>query len=43
MRSCEAYELYCAKPEVLELLGTDFCAKEENDAATAEQGKRKRS
>jgi len=43
MRSCEAYELYCAKPEVLELLGADFCAKEENDAATAEQGKRKRS
>jgi transposase InsO family protein len=43
MRSCEAYELYCAKPEVLKLLGTDFCAKEDNDAAATEQGKRKRS
>jgi hypothetical protein len=43
LRSCEAYQRYCAKPEVRELLGTDFCAKEGEDAQAAAPGKRKRS
>ncbi len=43
LRTCEAYQLYCAKPEVVQLLGADFCSKEGEDAQAAVPGKRKRS
>ena len=45
LRSCEAYEAYCKKPEVMAQLGADFCIKEEDAAAAAMRklSKRKRS
>ena len=43
LRTCEAYQQYCAKPEVIQLLGADFCVKEDDDAQAAVPGKRKRS
>jgi hypothetical protein len=45
LRSCEAYEAYCSKPEVMAQLGADFCIVEEDATAADGQklGKRKRS
>jgi transposase InsO family protein len=45
LRSCEAYEAYCKKPEVMAQLGADFCIAEEDATAAAVQklSKRKRS
>ena len=42
LRSCEAYEAYCTKPEVIALLGADFYVAEDTEAAAAEQKQRKR-
>jgi hypothetical protein len=45
LRSCEAYEAYCARPEVMAQLGADFCVAEKDAAAVTVQklSKRKRS
>jgi hypothetical protein len=45
LRSCEAYEAYCARPEVVAQLGADFCVAEKDAAAVTMQklSKRKRS
>jgi hypothetical protein len=43
LRSCEAYEKYCARLEVIEQLGADFYAAETAEAASQQQRKRKRS
>jgi hypothetical protein len=42
LRSCEAYEAYCADPDVMAQLGADFCVAEEDAAAAALQKQRKR-
>ena len=34
LRSCEAFEQYCAKPEVIAQLGADFCVAEAGEAET---------
>ena len=43
LRSCEAFEQYCAKPEVISLLGPDFCVSEKDEDTAVPQIKRKRS
>lgn len=43
LRSCEPFEQYCAKPEVISQLGPDFCASEKEDATAEAPNKRKRS
>jgi hypothetical protein len=42
LRSCEAFEQYCARPEVISQLGPDFCTSEKEDATAAAPNKRKR-
>jgi hypothetical protein len=37
LRSCEAYEAYCSRPEVTAQLGADFCIAEEDATAAAVQ------
>ena len=43
LRSCEAFEQYCAKPEVISQLGPDFCVSEKDEDTAVPQSKRKRS
>ncbi len=43
LRSCEAFQQYCAKQEVISLLGPDFCVAEDDAMTAAAPGKRKRS
>ena len=43
LRSCEAYEAYCKRPEVMEQLGADFCVAEDSEATAKPQSKRRRS
>jgi hypothetical protein len=42
LRSCGAYETYCAKPEVVAQLGADFCVADDGAAATLSQKQSKR-
>ena len=45
LRTCQAFEQYCAKLEVIEQLGPDFyvAEKDEAEATSQQQRKRKRS
>jgi len=42
LRSCEAYEAYCARPEVVAQLGADFCVAEDDAAAAAAMPKQRK-
>jgi hypothetical protein len=43
LRSCEAFQQYCAKQEVVNQLGPDFCVSEKEEETARLQSKRKRS